>query len=148
MSNPYATFQVPKTYSELFQKGAPGNPPIQNTRNATLYSKNAMPLKGINSDNSSEFFYGRRTYIEQSNAAVTPVQNIQKKWIGGNRDGSSVIDRRRTAAIGQGSINTEGTAITNQTVDQNTVRQSLTRVRNGGGAVPPKSRHFKGTFIM
>ena len=148
MSNPYATFQVPNTYSELFQKGAPGNPPIQNTQNAILYSKNAMPLKGINSDNSSEFFYGRRTYIEQSNAVIPPVQNVQKKWIGGNRDGSSVIDRRRTAAIGQGSINPDGMAISNQTVDRNTVRQSLTRVRNGGAAVPPKCRHFKGTFTM
>ena len=70
-----------------------------------------------------------------SNQAST----IQKKWIGGNRDASDIISKRRINSVGNGSLNASGKPISFDTVvDHNTERQAYHRVRSGGSAVPAK----------
>jgi len=67
---------------------------------------------------------------------------LQKKWIGGNRDSSSVTDKIKTDQIGKGSVNLQNTkmAFTNGG-DSNTVRQALARVRSGGSTTPWSKIH-------
>ena len=137
----------PTPYAKLFTGGLShiAVPEIHN--NGILYSRGAMPQKEINTDGTSNFTLGRRTYEEQSNFEKTQtVQQVYaKKWIGGNRDGSSVIERRRTQAIGKGSTNNQGKPISNKVVDNNQIRQALIRTRNGGSVVPPKCLHLHST---
>jgi len=117
---------------------------VENINNGILYNYNSMPFKEPNSDGSSTFASGRRSYIEQSKTVntVSLQDYMHKKWIGGNRDGSSVIDRRRNYAIGNGSINAANTPISNKNVDINQVREARRRTRNGGGTVPTKCLHL------
>jgi hypothetical protein len=128
----------PTQYQELLANRSVSTYILQTINNGISKSYRGMPQKEINTDGTSSFSTGRRNYVEQSNTTVSVAQYTQKKWIGGNRDGSSVIDRRRNLAIGLGSINAANTPITDKNVDQNLVNRALIRTRNAGGAVPPK----------
>lgn len=118
--------------------------PIRNDiNNAVLSAPRAMPLKDGVSDGTSTFAMGRVGFV-RSLATDTFVhsQNQQKKWIGGNRDASTVSATRRVQSIATGSLNSNGgsTGFTSRT-ELNTVRDALQRVRSGGAAVPAKCTH-------
>jgi len=71
--------------------------------------------------------------------SVTIPQNLNKKWIGGNRDASQVARNRRVNAIGNGSFNANNQPFSFKTNrDVNVTRDALTRVRGGGSTVPKK----------
>ena len=66
----------------------------------------------------------------------------QKKWIGGTRDASQVIDRRRNAGIATGSLNQEGGPLAFTTKNNvNTIREAKKYCRSGGSSVPAKCIH-------
>ena len=64
--------------------------------------------------------------------AKTP---LQKKWIGGNRDASSMIARKKM--VNTSNMSTGPQSFVN-VVDPNTARQALIRTRAGGARVPLK----------
>lgn len=67
---------------------------------------------------------------------------LQKKWIGGTRDASQIIDRKRINGIAIGSLNASNGSIAFTTKnDPNTVREALHKVRSGGSCVPAKCTH-------
>jgi hypothetical protein len=114
--------------------------------NGILYSQRGMPQKDFTSDGNGSFAMGRQNYVETANAtnSMTQSQKNAKKWYG-NRDASAVVDRRRNASIGKGSINDATNAIGFTTdVDRNTARQALIRTRAGGYVVPPKCVNTPG----
>ena len=119
--------------------------PIRNDiNNAVLTAPRAMPMKDSTSDGTSTFAMGRRDFTQSlvTDTANTS-QNPQKKWIGGNRDASQIVNKRRVQSIAVGSLNSNGPAqigFTSKT-DQNTQRDALHRVRSGGAAVPAKCTH-------
>jgi hypothetical protein len=102
---------------------------------------NNMPLKDLTSYSASSFASDRKLYA--NNAAIRPPsikQNIQKKWIGGQRDASYIAYKRRITAVGS-SLNPTGgpfSFISNR--EKNTRIDALNRCRNGGYCVPPKVR--------
>jgi hypothetical protein len=117
--------------------------PIRNDiNNAVLTAPRAMPMKDSTSDGTSTFAMGRRDF-RMSLVADTNVrsQNLQKKWIGGNRDASQIIDKRRINGQAS-SLNSKGkkTAFTTKN-DPNTVRDALVRTRHVGSSVPAKCIH-------
>ncbi len=138
--------------------------PIRNQLNNSILSGNrAMPQKNITSNNDSNFSNSRHAYIESYFAQTTPLvktdnhtvlgqkelsinhvyavqaSTVQKKWIGGNRDASNIISKRRINSVGTGSLNASGKPMSFETVsDNNTERQAYHRVRSGGSAVPAK----------
>jgi len=114
-----------------------------NINNGVLYNQNAMPQKDFTSDGGSTFAIGRQSYIETINAnnSMTQSQKTSKKWYG-NRDASAIVDKRRNASIGEGTLNNANVAIGFTTnIDRNTVRQALIRTRASGYIVPPKCVH-------
>ena len=114
--------------------------------NGTLSSLKAMPQKDLSSDGASSFAMARRQYTE-----VYPVidqsVNKQKKFIGGNRDASSVVARRRAAEVGVGSLNANKVPTSMTGVrDINDTTSALRRARSGGMYVPPKkTNHYANT---
>jgi hypothetical protein len=117
-------------------------PIIQNTDNAVLSSLKAMPSKDITSDGTSTFVLGRMDYVRgyaPGQPNFTASSNVQKKWIGGNRDASQVIASRRINSIANGSLNAAQMPMSFMSGrDPNAVRNALNRVRNQGSVVPPK----------
>ena len=65
--------------------------------NGTLSSVKAMPQKDLSSDGTSSFAMARRQYTEVY-PVINPSVNKQKKFIGGNRDASSVVARSHSSA--------------------------------------------------
>jgi hypothetical protein len=109
--------------------------------NGTLYSIKAMPQKDSTSDGTTNFANSRRVYAETINA--TPSNEVwkQKKFIGGNRDASSVVARRRAAEVGVGTLNASAGALSFTTTrDVNVTNNALRRVRAGGAYVPFQKR--------
>ena len=105
--------------------------------NGTLSSLKAMPQKDITSDGTSSFAMGRKNYYETYAQAPTNAVWKQKKFIGGNRDASSVVARRKTAEIGVGTMNANSQLMSFTTVrDINDGNNALRRVRAGGTYVP------------
>ncbi len=117
-------------------------PIIQNTNNAILSGRKAMPAKDLTSDGSSTFVLGRMDYVRgysPSQPNYTASSNVQKKWIGGNRDASQVTSSRRINSIANGSLNAKEKPMSFTAGNEvNTVRSALNRVRNQGSVVPAK----------
>jgi len=118
--------------------------------NGTLSSLKAMPQKDSTSDGTSSFAMGRKNYYE---TLVTPPTNEvwkQKKFIGGNRDASSVVARRKAVEIGVGTMNAGTQPLSFTTVkDINVTNNALRRVRAGGAYVPPaKTQHYSASEDM
>ena len=117
----------------------------QNTRteinNGTLSYLKAMPQKDITSDGTSSFAMGRKNYYETYAQSPTNAVLKQKKFIGGNRDASSVVARRKTAEIGVGTMNANSQLMSFTTVrDINDGNNALRRVRAGGTYVPKTAK--------
>jgi hypothetical protein len=115
--------------------------PVRNDiNNGTLAFVKSMPQKDLTSDNGSTNMMGRRTYEEISNGGHTVAIDKQKKFIGGNRDASSVVAKRRANSF-KGFQN--ATANSNTTVrDINDTTSALRRVRAGGYVPPLKCAHL------
>lgn len=121
------------SYVSLFN-GRPITNHIMN--NASLSGAAAMPLKDLSSDNTSSFAMGRRNFYETSQAvqAVQAVQAREKKFIGGNRDASSVAARRTAVAIGR--VNTSvNSFVSSDSVSRKDEFTAIRRVRSGGYVV-------------
>jgi hypothetical protein len=115
---------------------------ITEINNGTLSSLKAMPQKDITSDGTSTFAMSRKNYYETQ---TTPPSNDvlkQKKFIGGNRDASSVVARRRATEVGVGTMNSGGQPMSFTTTrDINVTNNALRHVRAGGSYVPPQKTH-------
>jgi hypothetical protein len=109
--------------------------------NGTLSSIKAMPQKDSTSDSTTNFATSRRVYYETINAAPTLAVLKQKKFIGGNRDASSVVARRRASEVGVGTFNAGANPLSYTTTrDVNVTNNALRRVRAGGSYVPFQKR--------
>lgn len=109
--------------------------------NGTLSAIKAMPQKDSTSDSTTNFATSRKIYAETVNAAPSIAVLKQKKFIGGNRDASSVVARRRAAEVGVGTLNAGATPLSFTTTrDVNVTNNALRRVRAGGAYVPPQKR--------
>ena len=132
--------------------------------NGIITAKAAMPLKDLTSNNEAEFSMSRRlfnrSYINTSNFAINqtgksviereslglsqkviidgPKSTLQKKWIGGNRDASNIISRRKISNTGNilSKTGTNDFSFKN-IVDNNTAADARIRCRAGGYRVPP-----------
>jgi hypothetical protein len=114
--------------------------------NGTMNAVKAMPQKDLTSDGTSSFAMYRRQYAEVY-PVINQSTNKQKKFIGGNRDASSVVARRRAIEVGIGTLNASQTAMSMTGVrDINDTNSALRRVRAGGAYVPPKkTNHYAAT---
>jgi hypothetical protein len=113
-----------------------------------------MPQKDLTSDGTSSFAMARRQYAEVY-PVINQSTNKQKKFIGGNRDASSVVARRRATEVGVGTLNASQSPMSMTGVrDINDTNSALRRVRAGGAYVPPKkTNHYAAnvdprTFIF
>jgi hypothetical protein len=113
----------------------------QNINNNVLSSEKAMPLKDSTTSNDNHFSMSRHQYIETTHPN-NDKSNIQKKWMGGNRDASQIIANRRIGSLGNGSLNSAKNPMSfTSSNDSNIIRQAKKRVRNGGAIVPAKATH-------
>jgi hypothetical protein len=140
-----------------------GKPILTVLNNGVLRSTNAMPLKDLTSDNDASFELSRKlfnkSYIPKPNFQIAPIGRSffqrrapgiehgyivdgpksvqQKKWIGGNRDASSITASRRKSTTGA-VITYAGPQSFVNIKDNNSRIDALARVRGGGACVPPK----------
>ena len=112
---------------------------IMDINNGMLSSVRAMPQKDSTSDGTSGFEMARRNYARTLPAqANTVAQNLEKKW-SGNRDSSTVMERRKANAVGLGTLNAGQNPLSfTTTKDVNVTNDALTRVRAGGAVAPAK----------
>lgn len=86
--------------------------------------------------------FGNRGFLNINHNFTGQASTVQKKWIGGNRDASNIVSRRRINSVGNGSLNAAAGPMSFNTVnDTNTERQAYHRVRSGGSTVPAKCTH-------
>ena len=141
---------------------------INDINNGILKAPKAMPQKDITSNNENAFSMNRHTFVRQTQitrpvtmipstnlkkwstgvsyhsftSATEIVAKTNKKWIGGNRDSSSITSKRRINATGVNSLNQTGTPMSFTTIKPgNDVRDAKHRVRSGGSIVPPAVTH-------
>ena len=125
-------------------------------------AKGGMPLKDLTSDNTASFSLSRKmfkSYVPKPNFSIPQVGKtviereslalsnkvvidggktaLQKKWIGGNRDASSMI-RKRQMHNTAGIFSKTGPFSFTNVVDNNTAREARIRARADGYRVPPK----------
>jgi len=119
----------------------------QNINNSQTSIVHGNPMKDINAASDGEFENNRQQFAKTWSYYQANTMDVQreKKWgdsFGGNRDASSVVDRRRQRAM-QPTFNTkEGeTYCTVSNREENSRKTALTRVRAGGASVPAKCRH-------
>jgi hypothetical protein len=111
----------------------------QDINNGTLSSLRAMPQKDSTSNGDSSFAMARRNYTKMVLPTMNQSQNLQKKWIGGNRDASRVTANNRIFETSVATLNAGQKPLSfTTTKDTNTARQALNRVRAGGAIVPSK----------
>ena len=119
-----------------------GNPILKNINNGTLLPIHAMPQKNLTSDNENNFAMNRFRYFQTyAPRNATYFKELkEKKWIGGNRDSSSLVANRKADAISE-TLNANNKPISFTTVlDNNTQRQAIERVHRGSTGVPAKNR--------
>jgi hypothetical protein len=102
-----------------------------------LYNKSFIPTKSFVNVNGTSFI--QRESLGLSNKVVIDGKKtqLQKKWIGGNRDSSSVISNRKIKNMGTILSNSNGPVCFKNVKDNNTERDALLRVRSSGYRVPP-----------
>ena len=150
-----------------------GKPIINELNNGVLSSIHAMPLKNLTSDNGESFAINRnlfekayqppvnyslaqttKSFFQRRSPAIDhgfvidgPKSVRQKKWIGGNRDASSIIMHKRMNTTGS-SMTKTGPQSYNTTNDKNPRIEALARVRGGGARVPLKVVNRPATFYL
>ena len=120
--------------------------PMNPMNNAELSVKNAMPMKDINTDNSSRFSMGRILYSRSYDIN----EEKQIKWYGNSKDrertaSNRIVSRRLDFPNNIFNASSKPTAYTtNNSI--NVQRESLQRTRNGGSTVPRKSTKYDKVF--
>jgi len=154
MSNIPLIIQIPNANSQ----------PVRNIlNNGILNSTHAMPMKNLTSDNDSTFGLNRMLFLRSYQPPVNYSQSQlgkeiiqrespgirngfildgaktvkQKKWIGGNRDASDIVSRRRVSTSGA-VLSKLGAQSFKNPNDNNPRIEALARVRGGGACVPKK----------
>jgi len=111
----------------------------QDINNGTLSFLRAMPQKDSTSNGDSSFAMARHNYSKMVLPTTNQPKNVEKKWIGGNRDASQVIANNRIIETSVSTLNAGKKPLSfTTTKDTNTARQALNRVRAGGAIVPLK----------
>jgi hypothetical protein len=121
-----------------------GLPTRDNLNNGTLSFPKSMPQKDLTSDGGSTNMMGRRVYEEISNGGHSIAVDKQKKFIGGNRDASAVVARRRAnnfKGIQSATANSYTTVR-----DINDTSSALRRVRAAGYVPPLKCAHLPAGY--
>lgn len=139
------------------------NNPILNQLNNGISTSSGMPMKDLTSDNDASFGMSRkifaRAFVPKTNFLIPQIGTTvierqalgignkvvidgkktvgQKKWIGGNRDASSMIARRQITNTSQISAHVGPQSFKN-IEDNNTANEARIRVRSSGYRVPPK----------
>ena len=96
--------------------------------------------------NSKPAYFGMSGFMNGSRTRPTVFDGThsleQKKWIGGNRDASTVSWKNRVNATGNGTLNAtnKSTSFTSK-ADVNTQRNAFHRARSGGSIAPAKKTH-------
>jgi hypothetical protein len=148
----------------IIQQPNANNQPIRGElNNGILNSTHAMPMKNLTSDNDATFGLNRMLFFRSYQPPVNylqpqvgkeviqrqsvgihhgfildgPKTAKQKKWIGGNRDASDIISRKRVIASGTVLSKTGDQSFKNPN-DNNPRIEALARVRGGGACVPKK----------
>lgn len=122
------------------------NFPIRNiVNNNKLSVPFASPNKDGSTDGTSTFEMGRRTYVNQYPKLEEPTK---KKWIGGNRDASTIATNRRNKAVGKGTLNLDingehQTIAYSNNNDVNLIDRRRKFTRSGGAVVPIKCQVAK-----
>lgn len=85
----------------------------------------------------------KNTVVKRTYPPNTTYNQIhsQKKWIGGNRDASTVTMKNRVREIGVGSFNANSNQFSFKNVDNNSARQARAHARSGGATTPWKKIH-------
>ena len=96
--------------------------------NAVLSGKGAMPAKFYPSVGTNMFSVARNIYTKDAGGGQ------------GYFDSSQYIYLKKNNAIGQSSYNSGNLAFSGN--NNNTVRQSIRRVRNGGSVAPKKKGYY------
>lgn len=97
-------------------------PVLQNINNSVTW----MPLKVGATDRSSDFAMQRKTQLELTNKSV-----VAHRFIGGNRDASSVVARRRQQ---RGDTRSETNSFaTSDTTNRKEVASAISRTRRMAG---------------
>ena len=138
-------------------------PIVTQLNNGIIVANSAMPMKDLTSNNEAEFSMSRKLFnksyflkpsLSLSGTSIIQRESLglstkvvidgdksvnQKKWIGGNRDASSMISRRKINNTGSilSASNSEGSSSFKNVADNNTQRNALIRCRAGGYRVPP-----------
>lgn len=111
---------------------------IQSIQNSERSGVAAMPLKDSTSSNENTFSMNRKNFFQTNpETANTVNENLQKKFTG-NHDASSVVERRKANAVGNGSLNASKGTMSFTSKDVNTVDSARRRARSGGYVPPPK----------
>jgi len=118
-------------------------PILTELNNGIIKAPKAMPMKDLTSDGAASFAMGRRDFFKGF-TQIPPAINVQKKWIGGNRDASQVTANNRVHEIGIIASTNLPVSFKNVS-DNNTQRQALHRARSGGCSVPAKKIHKYAT---
>lgn len=138
-------------------------PIITELNNGIIKANNAMPMKDITSVNEASFSMSRKLFnksfvpnplfnVKSTSSSVIQRESLalsnkvvidgkktplQKKWIGGNRDASSVTSNRKIQ--NSGAISSSNNQVSFKNIkDNNTEREALIRLRGSGYRVPPK----------
>jgi hypothetical protein len=145
-------------------------PIINNSNNAVLKGVHASPAKDGSADGTDSFATARHEYVKSHTEIVALTSNLkpgyfgmsgfmggsrilptvfdgthsieQKKWIGGNRDASSISSKNRVNAVGNGSLNPGSNPMSFMSkTDVNVQRSAIHRARSGGAIAPAKKTH-------
>lgn len=141
-------------------------PVLRDINNSRLQTRMAMPKKDLTSDGTASFELNRKLFIKsyvypdtnnynsttakierealglngQQASIMGAANKLQKKWIGGNRDASSITKARRIKESGKVISNLQNNPISFvKGNDMNLIAHAKARVRGGGAANVPKA---------
>lgn len=141
-------------------------PVLRDINNSLLKTRMAMPKKDLTSDGTASFELNRKLFIKsyaypdtnnynpttakierealglngQQASIMGPANKLQKKWIGGNRDASSITRARRIKETGKIVSNLQNQPLSFvKNNDMNLINRAIVRVKSGGAANVPKA---------
>ena len=111
---------------------------IEIMNNGVLGGRSAMPQKGANSTNESQFSMNRVLFTKTFTTNNTA--NTKLYYGARNSDASSVTQRRNISTVGGKNTNGEDMSLVGGK-GGNDVRNARKRVRNSGAVAPAKKFH-------
>lgn len=131
-------------HAEVPKQPLKGEPIIENTNNAIIAARAAMPTKEITSDSSNYYSLNRNKFvrtIDTSNHVNNEYKyEASKKWYGNYGSGEAISGyRKRRLDFSKSILNIQGNEFSStNNYKANDVNQSLQRTRAGGATVPSK----------